>query len=142
MAWGSRLVAASTSGIFFPLPLLPQLFIQGFSIMMIRNNTSLCSTQLMTYPVTIERLRVFISLGSEVLLPTSSVQNILPPGSECHFIFTLLHTFFGITCCTVSMAFIQRFPGVPAHNGPSIFVIWWVGLILTWAFAVMLTAYT
>lgn len=141
MAWGSRLFAAVSVGLGLPTSLIPQILGQVYAIAMIRGNASLCSTQLITDPLTITRLRVFINLTSQMLLPVSNIQELLPPGTECSFIFTLLHLLFGIVVPSIPVILSKGTLCGPARQGPSKGVIWWIGLSITWAVAVLFTAY-
>lgn len=139
---GSRLFAACTSGILFPMSFWMQLISQSYVVYMTRGNDSLCSAELMTDPLTIERLRIFISLTSQVLLPTATMEPLLPAGSECSFIFTLLHLLFGVVWPSLSSLLLAFRSNSSDRQRPSRILIWWVGLIVTWAMAVLITSYT
>lgn len=140
MAWGSRLFTATLSGLGLPLPLIAHVAVQCFAIAMIRSNASLCLTQLMNDPLTTHRLRVFIYLFSGMLLPTSNVGHLLPDGSECMFIYNLLHFYFGITVPTIPLLLQTRMIADSKYTTHR-FIVWWIGLIVTWAVAVLVTAY-
>ena len=139
---GSRLLAAVSIGLGLPLNVLPQILAQAYAIAMLRGNASLCSTQLMTDPSTIRRLRIIISLVSEMLLPTSHVKSLLAPGNECSFIFTFLHLVFGILFSSLPVILSATSLRARSLQGPNKFVISWIGVILCWGTAVLLTAYT
>jgi hypothetical protein len=138
MGWGSRLLAVISSGLGQPLPLMWQLFIQVYSVAMIRGNASLCSSRLMSDPLTVKRVRAFSMWSSEALLPSFCMGKLISAGSECSFMFTLLHIIFGVLAPTLpsikdSGWLDKRYSGRLA--------VWWTGMSVTWAAAVMATLY-
>ena len=148
---GSRLFSAGLSGISFNMNFWPQLLSQSYIVYIIRGNPSLCSTQLMMDQVTIHRLRVFMYLISQILLPTANFDELLPPGCECAFIFTLLHLYFGITLPMLLAVTPKTTTTISIHPldepprfrpGPSKIILWWAGLIVTWAITVFITSMT
>lgn len=138
MGWGSRLLAVISSGLGQPLPLMWQLIVQIYSVAMIRGNASLCSSRLMSDPLTVKRVRAFSMLSSEALLPSFSMGKLVSAGSECSFMFTLLHIIFGVLAPTLpsikELGWLDR-----RYSGR--LAVWWIGMSVTWAAAVMVTLY-
>jgi hypothetical protein len=138
MGWGSRLLAVISSGLGQPLPFVWQLIVQSYSVAMIRGNASLCSSRLMSDPLTVKRVRAFSMLSSEALLPSFCMGKLVSAGSECSFMFTLLHIIFGVLAPTLPS--IKESGWLDSRYSGRL-AVWWIGMSVTWAVAIMATLY-
>jgi len=136
MGWGSRLLAVVLSGLGQPLPLVWQLIAQVYSVAMILGNGSLCSSRLMSDPLTVKRVRAFSMISLEAFLPSFCMGKLVSAGSECSFIFTLLHIIFGVLAPTLPSIKEREWLNM-RYSGR--LAVWWCGMSVTWAAAVMAT---
>lgn len=138
MAWGSRLLAVCFSGILMPQSLLFQFLVQLYATTMVLGNSSLCTTKLMTDPLTLKRVSAFTTLSLNAFVPFTGVDfdDIVGPGEECRLLFNFMHIFFGILVPMLVVA-VEKRARERQKSGKLLRV--WIALSVAWASALMLT---
>ena len=153
IAWGSRIIAVLVSGLSTRLDVLPHVLIQIYSLLMVRNNSSLCSAPLMTDPLTLERMRAFNTASCGSLLPPLGVLGAgwaLPQRGDCSLFLTLLHVVIGVLAPTAVVVLAAddsgrrdgaRWFSVAGRQGTASqrLLMWWLLLGVAWAAALLAT---
>lgn len=141
---GTRLLAVAMSGLCLPLPLVSQLAMQLYSLLMVRKNDSLCSTQLMADPLTISRVRAFnLATTGTFLPPVGAVfaQWQLSDRFKCSLYITLLHLFGGVLCPMLPLALSRDDGTASLRRRMKMEWVWamWLCMQALWMAAVLMT---
>lgn len=115
---GSRLFAVALFTMSMPLPLLPQLIAQLFSIVMIRSNESLCACRLLQenmgrihgFHRAMQVLSVFTPAGGAL---TEALGVVSLDGIACSAFLTFLCISFGLVLPMALVANVQAFRTFP-----------------------------
>ena len=119
---GSRMLAVLLAPLVMPLPLVPHLLAQLYSVAMIGNNRSLCSSPLLAHPTSANRIRLFHHLMSFAASPScAQPADVLLRNSsqhqQCCAFVGFLGLLLGLVCTTVGMVKLEMMSAVGGVGG-------------------------
>lgn len=106
IAWGSRLFAVLQSGLATRMPIALHVPLQLYSVLMVRNNASLCKAPLTTAPAVVERMRTVNAVACGMLVPPLGQvcsRWLSEHNRDCSFFVTQLHLLVGVVMTTLPL---------------------------------------
>lgn len=148
MAWGSRLFAVITSGFLLHTPLFIHVLVQIYSVCMVLNNNTLCTSPLLSDPMTRDRIKYLNSMTSSVILPNGGILfgNLTDDKKGCNFFFNVLHLLVGVFLTSLPVYLRQERNRRGRHriysNQWGALIGSWMCLQIIWAVSAVAVMYT